>query len=151
MYISQHVHYLIGYYLMIKESDPNKHFLWGLLLKETITGTIWFIFIVIGGQITQDKCAWPFMHPVDVEGLGLHDYYKVRFIASYSNFMKLIIRALVNVPCIVICMPAFVVDLIAFVQLNYSTLALNIASHFWTRDMCMFLCEQACRHDLLSL
>lgn len=28
-------------------------------------------------QITQHKFAWPFMHPVDVEGLGLLDYYEV--------------------------------------------------------------------------
>ncbi|XP_014517885.1 transcription factor GTE6 [Vigna radiata var. radiata] len=28
-------------------------------------------------QITQHKWAWPFMQPVDVEGLGLHDYYEV--------------------------------------------------------------------------
>ncbi|KAL1199860.1 Transcription factor GTE6 [Cardamine amara subsp. amara] len=28
-------------------------------------------------QITQHKCAWPFMHPVNVEGLGLHDYYEI--------------------------------------------------------------------------
>ncbi|XAR52393.1 hypothetical protein NMG60_11020461 [Bertholletia excelsa] len=28
-------------------------------------------------QITRDKWAWPFMQPVDVEGLGLHDYYEV--------------------------------------------------------------------------
>lgn len=28
-------------------------------------------------QITQHKWAWPFMKPVDVEGLGLHDYYEV--------------------------------------------------------------------------
>ncbi|KAI5346146.1 PREDICTED: mRNAion factor [Prunus dulcis] len=28
-------------------------------------------------QITQHKWAWPFLQPVDVEGLGLHDYYKV--------------------------------------------------------------------------
>ncbi|TXG48420.1 hypothetical protein EZV62_027714 [Acer yangbiense] len=27
--------------------------------------------------ITQHKWAWPFMQPVDVEGLGLHDYYEV--------------------------------------------------------------------------
>lgn len=27
-------------------------------------------------QITQHKWAWPFMKPVDVEGLGLHDYYE---------------------------------------------------------------------------
>lgn len=30
-------------------------------------------------QITQHKWAWPFMQPVDVDGLGLHDYYEVRF------------------------------------------------------------------------
>ncbi|KAH6801682.1 hypothetical protein C2S51_033128 [Perilla frutescens var. frutescens] len=28
-------------------------------------------------QITQHKWAWPFMQPVDVEGLGLQDYYKI--------------------------------------------------------------------------
>lgn len=28
-------------------------------------------------QITQHKWAWPFMQPVDIEGLGLHDYYEV--------------------------------------------------------------------------
>lgn len=28
-------------------------------------------------QITQHKWAWPFMQPVDVEGLGLGDYYEV--------------------------------------------------------------------------
>ncbi|XP_071710843.1 LOW QUALITY PROTEIN: transcription factor GTE6-like [Rutidosis leptorrhynchoides] len=28
-------------------------------------------------QITQHKWAWPFMQPVDVEGLGLVDYYEV--------------------------------------------------------------------------
>ncbi|KAJ8557172.1 hypothetical protein K7X08_002797 [Anisodus acutangulus] len=28
-------------------------------------------------QITQHKWAWPFMQPVDVEGLGLHDYYEI--------------------------------------------------------------------------
>lgn len=31
-------------------------------------------------QITQHKWAWPFMQPVDVEGLGLHDYYEVKFL-----------------------------------------------------------------------
>ena len=30
-------------------------------------------------QIMQHKWAWPFMEPVDVEGLKLHDYYEVRF------------------------------------------------------------------------
>ncbi|XP_008786482.2 transcription factor GTE6 [Phoenix dactylifera] len=28
-------------------------------------------------QITQHKWAWPFMKPVEVEALGLHDYYEV--------------------------------------------------------------------------
>ncbi|KAL8513304.1 hypothetical protein ACS0TY_019490 [Phlomoides rotata] len=28
-------------------------------------------------QITQHKYAWPFMQPVDVEGLGLDDYYQI--------------------------------------------------------------------------
>ncbi|XVF68403.1 hypothetical protein PTKIN_Ptkin10aG0202800 [Pterospermum kingtungense] len=34
-------------------------------------------FATILRQITQHKWAHPFMHPVDVEGLGLHDYYEV--------------------------------------------------------------------------
>ncbi|XP_039053753.1 transcription factor GTE1-like isoform X2 [Hibiscus syriacus] len=34
-------------------------------------------FTTILRQITQHKWAHPFMHPVDVEGLGLHDYYEV--------------------------------------------------------------------------
>lgn len=29
-------------------------------------------------QITQHKWAEPFMEPVDVKGLGLHDYYEVK-------------------------------------------------------------------------
>ncbi|KAG6555385.1 hypothetical protein Mapa_002611 [Marchantia paleacea] len=28
-------------------------------------------------QITQHKWAWPFMEPVDVQGLGLHDYFDI--------------------------------------------------------------------------
>ncbi|KAJ4773010.1 Transcription factor GTE1 [Rhynchospora pubera] len=28
-------------------------------------------------QITTHKWAWPFLQPVDVEGLGLHDYYEI--------------------------------------------------------------------------
>lgn len=38
-----------------------------------------FYLIVLISQITQHKCAWPFMHPVNVEGLGLHDYYEVMY------------------------------------------------------------------------
>ncbi|KAG5228078.1 transcription factor GTE [Salix suchowensis] len=34
-------------------------------------------FAVIFRQITRHKWALPFMEPVDVEGLGLHDYYEV--------------------------------------------------------------------------
>ncbi|PIA38621.1 hypothetical protein AQUCO_02700086v1 [Aquilegia coerulea] len=34
-------------------------------------------FGTIFRQITAHKWAWPFMHPVDVEGLGLHDYYEI--------------------------------------------------------------------------
>ncbi|XP_010504977.1 PREDICTED: transcription factor GTE1-like isoform X3 [Camelina sativa] len=34
-------------------------------------------FATMFRQITQNKWAWPFMEPVDVKGLGLHDYYKV--------------------------------------------------------------------------
>jgi hypothetical protein len=31
-------------------------------------------------QITRHEWAWPFMEPVDVEGLGLHDYYQVFYL-----------------------------------------------------------------------
>ncbi|XP_038700618.1 transcription factor GTE1-like [Tripterygium wilfordii] len=34
-------------------------------------------FGVILHQLLMHKWAWPFMQPVDVEGLGLHDYYQV--------------------------------------------------------------------------
>ncbi|XP_022638599.1 transcription factor GTE1 isoform X1 [Vigna radiata var. radiata] len=34
-------------------------------------------FSTILRQITQHKWAWPFLDPVDVEGLRLHDYYEV--------------------------------------------------------------------------
>ncbi|KAK4259910.1 hypothetical protein QN277_006191 [Acacia crassicarpa] len=34
-------------------------------------------FSTIFRQITQHKWAWPFLEPVDVEGLELHDYYEV--------------------------------------------------------------------------
>ncbi|KAI9074015.1 hypothetical protein K1719_044015 [Acacia pycnantha] len=34
-------------------------------------------FSTIFRQITQHKWAWPFLEPVDVKGLELHDYYEV--------------------------------------------------------------------------
>ncbi|XP_027338313.1 transcription factor GTE1-like [Abrus precatorius] len=34
-------------------------------------------FSLILHQMTQHKWAWPFMEPVDVEGLGLYDYYEI--------------------------------------------------------------------------
>ncbi|KAI3932306.1 hypothetical protein MKW98_025026 [Papaver atlanticum] len=34
-------------------------------------------FATILRQLTQHKLAWPFMQPVDVKGLELHDYYEV--------------------------------------------------------------------------
>ncbi|KAL2970558.1 hypothetical protein AAZX31_15G147100 [Glycine max] len=34
-------------------------------------------FSIIFHQITHQRWAWPFMEPVDVEGLGLHDYYQI--------------------------------------------------------------------------
>lgn len=40
-------------------------------------------------QITQHKWAWPFMQPVDVKGLGLHDYYEVKHFGSFSFILKL--------------------------------------------------------------
>ncbi|KAK2984114.1 hypothetical protein RJ640_025441 [Escallonia rubra] len=40
----------------------------GTILRQAITYSL---------SITQHKWAWPFMQPVDVEGLELHDYYAV--------------------------------------------------------------------------
>ncbi|KAK9704796.1 hypothetical protein RND81_07G011800 [Saponaria officinalis] len=34
-------------------------------------------FGTILSQISKHKFAWPFMEPVDVKGLGLHDYYEI--------------------------------------------------------------------------
>ncbi|KAK7329407.1 hypothetical protein VNO77_23574 [Canavalia gladiata] len=34
-------------------------------------------FSVIFHQLAQHKWAWPFLDPVDVVGLGLHDYYQI--------------------------------------------------------------------------
>lgn len=39
-------------------------------------------------QISQHKWAWPFMEPVDVEGLGLHDYYDVIHFYSLSKYIE---------------------------------------------------------------
>lgn len=36
-------------------------------------------------QISQHKWAWPFMKPVDVKGLGLHDYHEVSIVVVLSN------------------------------------------------------------------
>ncbi|KAL9242971.1 hypothetical protein vseg_016919 [Gypsophila vaccaria] len=35
------------------------------------------LFRTIFIQISKHKFAWPFMEPVDVKGLGLHDYYEI--------------------------------------------------------------------------
>ena len=40
-------------------------------------------------QITQHKWAWPFMDPVDVEGLGLHDYYEVMPFLCFKAFLSI--------------------------------------------------------------
>ncbi|KAG6791443.1 hypothetical protein POTOM_000562 [Populus tomentosa] len=50
--------------------------------SEKITQDLMRQFAVIFGQamfgaITRHKWAWPFVEPVDVEGLCLHDYYEV--------------------------------------------------------------------------
>lgn len=38
-------------------------------------------------QLSQHKWAWPFMEPVDVEGLGLHDYYEVTFLVLFGHML----------------------------------------------------------------
>ena len=39
-------------------------------------------------QISLHKWSWPFMKPVDVKGLGLHDYYDVRDINSFNSYIQ---------------------------------------------------------------
>ena len=46
------------------------------------------IFLVLAWQLTQHHWAGPFMKPVDVVGLGLHDYFEVMlliFLLCYFN------------------------------------------------------------------
>ena len=42
--------------------------------------------ISVASQITQHKWAWPFLEPVDVKGLGLHDYYEVMPFLCFQSF-----------------------------------------------------------------
>ena len=43
------------------------------------------MYMYFGYQIRKHQYAWVFACPVDAERLGLHDYYKVKFIASSST------------------------------------------------------------------
>uniref|UniRef100_A0A1J3CTI0 Transcription factor GTE1 n=1 Tax=Noccaea caerulescens TaxID=107243 RepID=A0A1J3CTI0_NOCCA len=51
-----------------KEKTKGKHVSSPELMRQ---------FATIIRQIAQQKWAWPFLEPVDVKGLGLHDYHKV--------------------------------------------------------------------------
>ncbi|VVB02133.1 unnamed protein product [Arabis nemorensis] len=51
-----------------KEKTKGKHVSSPELMRQ---------FATIFRQLAQHKWAWPFLEPVDVKGLGLHDYYKV--------------------------------------------------------------------------
>ncbi|XP_052199900.1 transcription factor GTE6-like [Diospyros lotus] len=71
----------------VKEKDKEKHIPGTKKLQQEATRReaaaakrmqeLMRQFGTILRQITQHKWAWPFMQPVDVEGLGLHDYYEV--------------------------------------------------------------------------
>lgn len=52
-------------------------------------------------QITQHKWAWPFMKPVDVEGLGLHDYYEVKllYLSKLSDDIFMWLLICVHIVC----------------------------------------------------
>ncbi|WJX27990.1 Transcription factor GTE1 [Trifolium repens] len=45
--------------------------------SEEIQNELMRHFSKILTEITRHEWAWPFMEPVDVEGLGLHDYYQI--------------------------------------------------------------------------
>lgn len=78
---------------MLSEQDILRHREWLLLCKMVnmtpLVAISFFLFaftfdlIIIwkypSFQITNHKWAWPFMDPVDVKGLKLHDYYEVMF------------------------------------------------------------------------
>ncbi|XP_057476709.1 transcription factor GTE6-like isoform X1 [Actinidia eriantha] len=70
---------------MVKENDKEKH-IPSIKKQQRETACreaskrmqeLMRQFGTILRQITQYKWAWPFMQPVDVEGLGLQDYYEV--------------------------------------------------------------------------
>ncbi|GFZ14809.1 transcription factor GTE6 [Actinidia rufa] len=59
-----------------REASKRMHELmrqFGTILRQAITNFVLrFLYLLI----TQHKWAWPFRQPVDVEGLGLQDYYE---------------------------------------------------------------------------
>jgi len=57
-----------------------------LTLQSSFVNSIMIHFVVL--QKTQHKWAWPFMEPVDVEGLNLHDYYEVRPFLCFKAFLS---------------------------------------------------------------
>lgn len=57
-----------------------------LTLPSSFENKIMIHFVVL--QITQHKWAWPFLDPVDVEGLRLHDYYEVRPFLCFKVFLS---------------------------------------------------------------
>ncbi|XP_024046885.1 transcription factor GTE1 isoform X3 [Citrus clementina] len=67
--------------LLALRSSSKMHFIGKKLLeggcKNLSASLLQFFVRQARSFITQHKWAWPFMHPVDVEGLGLHDYYEV--------------------------------------------------------------------------
>lgn len=68
-----------GYHLV---DETTNHALDLLLIQIWFSRlSVVYFSLLVKLQITQLKWAGPFMDPVDVEGLGLHDYYEVSFCA----------------------------------------------------------------------
>ncbi|KAA8539344.1 hypothetical protein F0562_026036 [Nyssa sinensis] len=77
--LEQRVNEVGEFYLTTSKKQPNTS-KGSSIMKDKgnhqfFAGVLCLLLIELG-QITQHKWAWPFMHPVDVEGLGFHDYYE---------------------------------------------------------------------------
>jgi hypothetical protein len=77
--------------------------LWGSnSYVKDFSGVITSYFaLLVTCQITQHKWAWPFMKPVDVEGLGLHDYYEVNllYLSKLSDDIFIWLLVCVRIVC----------------------------------------------------
>jgi len=85
IYIHTHIHIYIYIYTYIYTYIHTYIYIY-INPTNSFENSIMIHFVVL--QITQHKWAWPFMDPVDVEGLRLHDYYEVRPFICFKAFLS---------------------------------------------------------------